>query len=185
MKGNMLKMAKSVYFLEFKGVFEIENNLIDEFMQYRLENFDFQQGLKCDTFKLWLTKDLYYKIKVFNNKEVMYEEYNEDNFGAQHRPNPYFLDVNTGKYSRFETESGDSNNEVGELTFSKDNLGSSVVAHEVTHAILHFLRLYFDREIDVFNKIKEQDMRYEEMICYMIGDCTSAMYECLYEYKII
>ena len=154
-------------------------------MQHRLENFDFQEGLKCDIFKLWITKDLYYKINLFNSTEIMYEECNEDNFGASHNPHPYFLNLETGKYSHFSTKSGESNNEVGELNFSKENLGSSVVTHEVTHAILHFLRLYFDKEINVFNKIKEQDMRYEEMLCYMIGDCTSALYDCLYEYKVI
>jgi len=163
----------------------MDKNLIDELDDFRLENYDFQVGLKSKIFKLYLTKELYYTIKIFDSQDAMLKDSGDDDFVGIHIPNDKYYS-NDGKFlrfkDRFDVESKDN---MGELLFHKDSLGAGVVTHEVTHMILAFLRYYFSKETDVFSKIKEQDMRYEELLCYMIGDCSSAIYKILYKNKVI
>ena len=140
------------------------------------ENNNFSNSLICDEFNVYLTSNYYYKIKIFNNNKSMwkYYGYETQDWNALHIPYDRIYDSDF-KFKHFKNKRKKIKNCVGEIFFSKENLGSSTVSHEVSHATINFLLKFKDLDIHSI----------EEDFCYMLGDTVSSIYNVLYENKII
>lgn len=128
------------------------------------------------SFKIYLNKNYFYRIKIFKNKEIMwkYHETKNQDWLALHIP--YTRVYKNGiKFKYFKSKKEKLKNCVGEILLSEDNLGSSVITHEITHAVINFLIKF--KNIDLIEQ--------EEEFCYMVGDAISSIYNVLYENKII
>lgn len=163
----------------------MNDNLIDELRDYRVEKCDFVKGLKFSSFKCYIDKDNYCTIKIFDSREAMLE-YCEGDYHGIHRPNsPVYSwkDGLDGKFVGYEDENGNrTKEEISDILLYKDKLGCRVIVHELTHMIFSY---FFTWNPDGLEKISNGEIEHEELFCYLLGDCASFVYDTLYKYEII
>lgn len=151
-----------------------------DMLKFNEDNNEFCKSLNSFDFKIYLTKNFYYNIKVFENKKSMWLYYSgkeKENFSGIHIPYAQVYDSGID-FKEFRYKKNKYKSCVGEILLSKENIGGSVVSHEVSHAVINFMLNF--KNIDILSHMDN-----EEDFCCMMGNTVSGIYNVLYQYKII
>jgi hypothetical protein len=116
----------------------------------------------------------YFVVLVFETKLQMWEYYK---LQKQYQGFEKFGAI-CQNYEIVNTKTGKRKSEIGEILFSKSQLGAGTIAHEIGHAAFHYDRLINGNETATYGeKIGESEERVLYLLAEMVKDCIDNMYK--------